>query len=117
MQGLKLLSLTRMTTTSLYPVNALMLNGNGIPWRAEKRARRIATSTTSAELHAMSVAAKHLSRCRKDWWSYKTNRCHCWLCLYGGNQETPDLICNQKLNDITKHLPSYSQFGIAASML
>ena len=38
----------------------LCLNGNTVSWRSKKKGT-VATSTTEAELYAMSFAAKHLS--------------------------------------------------------
>ena len=36
------------------------LNGNTISWRSKKRAGKVYTSTTEAELHAMGYASKHM---------------------------------------------------------
>ena len=36
------------------------LNGNTISWKSKKRAGKVATSTTEAELDVTSYAAKHL---------------------------------------------------------
>ena len=77
------------------------LNGNTISWRAKKRGT-VATSTTEAELYAMSFAAKHLSWIKEGLseLGYEAKK----ATLNGDNQSTLTLIKSQKINDLTKHV-------------
>ena len=89
------------------------LNGNTISWRSKKRNRRVHTSTTEAELFAMSLASKHLLWLQE---AMKELQPHSHSHpnpqdpsssddLYGDNQATLKLIRNQRNNnDLTKHV-------------
>ena len=85
------------------------LNGNTISWRSKKRTRRVHTSTTEAELFAMSLAAKHLLWLQEALKELQPGPTHSVssssIVLYGDNQATLKLIRNQRNHsDLTKHV-------------
>ena len=77
------------------------LNSNTISWRAKKRGTG-ATSTTEAELYAISFAGKHLSWIKEGLseFGYEGKK----ATLNCDNQSTLTLIKSHKINDLTKHV-------------
>ena len=80
------------------------LYGNTISWKSKKRPRKNASSTLEAELYAISYASKHLLWIQEGLSELQENSQPEPVVLYGDNQGTLQLIQNEKINDLTKHV-------------
>ena len=82
------------------------LYGNTTSWKAKKRTRKNASSTLEAELYAMSYGSKHLLWIQEGLSELQDqeNSQPEPAVLYGDNKGTLQLIQNEKINDLTKHV-------------
>ena len=77
----------------------------GIPFHENQRSEQEnASSTLEAELYAISYASKHLLWIQEGLSELQENSQPEPAVLYGDNQGTLQLIQNEKINDITKHV-------------